>query len=126
MRKSKNWSGSGARESADELERYGIAVFGSRHHSQPFGPTAVANLCNREGEPDRSERRNVSAAAVALVRGCLVDVFGQAMTEDQIFDVAMKVQRTIRAARTKSLNAAIAPGDTRDAKDTAGEKGGDG
>lgn len=92
--------GNGAQDSADELERYGVVVFGSRHHSRPFGAETVAKLCRREGV-DRSEARNVDAAAVAYVRECLA-IFGQTMADDEVFDLARKVSRAIKKPAKRS------------------------
>lgn len=86
--------GNGARSSADELERYGVVVFGSRHHSQPFGSETIAAMHRRESH-DRSPTRDADAAAIAYVRDCL-KIMGQEMTDDEVFDVARKVQRSIK------------------------------
>lgn len=106
--------GSGTRDAVDELERYGVVKFGSRHHSGVFGPTTIAAIGKREWS-ERTDERNEMAAAEALVRGCLVEVFGQQLTEDQIHDVAMKVRRVMRKSLPKLDVAQNAARDAREA-----------
>lgn len=91
---------SGSCDDAEGLERFGVRVFGVRHHADSFGPTTLARLMKHEWS-ERPADRNERAAAEALVRGILVDLFGQQMTNEQIWDVADKVRRAIKRSVPK-------------------------
>lgn len=100
MKALRNYLGSTDQRSVDEMERFGIVVFGSRHHADPFSAQTVAKLGRREGRDDRTDGRNIDAAAIAYVRDCLA-IVGQELSDDEVAAVARKVGRALRAAKAK-------------------------